>query len=450
MDIKKRYSEIISKTKTFGVERKCVDLNMHSGAPVPDWLPGETLYEIYVRSFSNQGSFNAVKEKLEHIKKLGINLIWLTPIYPIGELGRKGSLGSPYSVKDYFNVNPEYGSNDEFRELINAAHNLDMKVIIDMVPNHVANDYNQLSLKPYLVNRNSQGEPVRKIEDWTDIIDLDYNNPGTREHILNVMRFWITEYDIDGYRCDVAGMVPDSFWDWAAPQLRKMKNDFYLLAEWESPFLHKDSFQSSYDWTLYELMKLVYKGAESVQILLDWVYVKSKLYPKNSLPLRFLENHDKPRSASLFKQEAIKPYLVFLFSIDGLPLIYNGQEIGAKKYPSLFEREPIDWQYRDDELYQLYKKLIQLRKEYPALASKEYLFPDHINKNNAAVFVKNGKDQIILLINFNNQIEEIFLADEFMQSIKNGCVILNTKENQIWQSGKLVLQPLQAVMVKIK
>jgi cyclomaltodextrinase / maltogenic alpha-amylase / neopullulanase len=267
LDYESRFKAIIAKNKIYGIEDRFFDLSKETGASVPSWVEGQTLYEVFVRNFSSSVNFDGVRRRLQTIKDLGVNILWLMPIYPIGQLKRKGLLGSPYAVRDFYAVNPEYGSKQDFKSLVEDIHALDMRVIIDMVPNHVAPDYVELTKHPELLRRNSRGEPDRLISDWTDIVDLDYTSQSTRKHTLDIMQYWISEFAIDGYRVDVAGMVPLEFWEWAIPQLRQIKPELYLLAEWESPLLHRVGFTSTYDWTWHSLMLKVLKGRESAAIL---------------------------------------------------------------------------------------------------------------------------------------------------------------------------------------
>ncbi|RLD16304.1 hypothetical protein DRI50_02165, partial [candidate division KSB1 bacterium] len=198
------YPTIFREMTTFvpqlGVDRTFKNSGAVSGPENPKWILGQTLYEIYVRAFSDGGTFNQVTKRLSNLKELGFNVLWFMPVYPIGKQNRKGSMGSPYAVRDYFTVNPEYGSEEDFKHLIRQAHSLGMHVIIDMVPNHVAADFKELKENPDLVVRDARGEPTRRIKDWTDITDLDYSNPKTREFMRRVMRFWIEAFDVDGYR----------------------------------------------------------------------------------------------------------------------------------------------------------------------------------------------------------------------------------------------------------
>lgn len=400
---KKIYSKFIRRYQIFGIESDYHNLHQVKGPEVPKWLQGQVIYEIYVRAFSKEGTFNAVRNRLSEIKSLEIDVIWFMPIFPIGQVARIGKLGCPYSVRDYFNVNPEYGTQKDFRNLVKSAHDLGMRIIIDLVANHVAHDYVEFRNQPDLVLRDENGIPTRKVSDWSDVVDLDYANKKTWNHVLKIMQFWIKKFDIDGFRCDVAGLVPTEFWEWAVPQIQSIKPDIFLLAEWESPLIHKEVFHSTYDWILYSIMLDVIKGQAPASDLTEWIVVKKSIYPKNSQFLRFLENHDKDRALSLFNNYQLAALLVFIFSIDGLPLIYNGQEIGDKHYLSLFEKESIDWRNKNKSIEVLLKKLIGLRKKYKSLSSKNYHFFEHNHKQHLLIYRKTTDIDLLILINFSEK-----------------------------------------------
>ncbi|MGD9900382.1 MAG: alpha-amylase family glycosyl hydrolase [Calditrichaceae bacterium] len=447
--LRAQFTSIVEKIEDIGIERRFVNLSGYPGPANAVWLPGETLYEIYPRAFSDSGTFKDITGSLPRLKEFGTRFLWLMPIYPIGLVKRKGSSGSPYAVRDYFTVNPEYGTEQDFSNLVTSAHSLGMKIIIDMVPNHVSPDYNELVNNPDFIMRDANGNPARKHAAWTDVVDFNYDNPETRDHVLKIMRFWIEKYDIDGYRVDVAGMVPLSFWKWAVPEIKKIKPDLFLLAEWESPHLHKTAFNSTYDWTLYEWMVKVHIEGAPVETLLEWVRIKTETYPQNSLPLRFIENHDKPRAAGLFKGEAVFAFLTFIYALDGLPLLYNGQEIGAELYSSLFEKEAVAWNSVNFELRDVCHKLISIRKKTPPLYSKLYEFPEHSAKNDVSVFIKSSGESLIVLINFRDTFKEVILNDELIKKVTGGEIIFNTKSKIAVNENKLTLEPYQAVIIKL-
>ncbi len=338
----------------------------------PSWAQDGVIYELYFRAFTPEGTIRAATERLPYLKDLGVTIVWVMPIYPIGEVGRKGSAGSPYAVVDFRKVNPELGTAEDFRAFVNAAHQLGLKVIMDIVPNHGAIDNYLTKEHPDWFMRDEHGNFTREVAEWSDIIDFNYDNPQMRAYMRESMRYWIREFDVDGFRCDVAGMVPLDFWKETIPTLKQEKQDLYLLAEWEDPQLLLAGFHSDYDWTLYHLLKAIRKGEKRTAEAVTLVAEKDSLYPRNALPMRFLENHDEQRSLAVFGPAAIEAYATFLFALPGIPLIYAGQEIGATHRPSLFEKEPVPWDEGDASLLELYRRLIQFRKTHRVFTRGNY------------------------------------------------------------------------------
>ena len=332
------------------------------------WFYGKPLYEIYVRSFTPQGTFEGLRNSLDHIQTLGIKNIWLMPIHPIGELGRKGSAGSPYSVQDYFATGSEYGSKEDFRKLVDDVHARDMHLILDMVMNHSSNDHVEMEKHPDWYMRDEDGNFMREVADWSDVTDWDFSNPKTVKYLTGVLEYWVKEFDVDGYRCDVAGMVPKEFWEHAIPRLKKIKPDIFMLAEWEESWILDAGFNAAYDWTLYHRMKDHATGDIDVDSLWAVIEKTEAAYPEGKLPLRFVENHDEPRSAETFGWPTVQPYATLIFTLPGIPLMYNGQEVGAKNKPSLFEPEPIPWaRHGGTDFMNFYHDLIHLRNSHEVL-----------------------------------------------------------------------------------
>ncbi|RMG61264.1 MAG: alpha-amylase [Calditrichaeota bacterium] len=355
-----------------GTGKPLQDFSRYRIEPAPEWARRGVLYELYVRAFSPEGTFRGAMARLDHLEHLGVDVVWLMPIYPIGQAGRKGSLGSPYSVRDYRAVNPELGSEADFRALVNEIHRRGMKVILDIVPNHSANDHPFMATHPDWFMRDEQGNFTREVPEWSDVTDLNYDNPELRAYMKETLLYWVREFDIDGYRCDVAGMVPLDFWRDALAALKAEKPDIYLLAEWEDPQLLLAGFHSDYDWTLYHLLKDIRHKKNRTAEAVSLVAEKDSLYPRNALPMRFLENHDEERSLSVFGAAGIQAYATFLFTLPGIPLIYAGQEWGELHRPSLFEREPIHWEQADSSLLELYRGLIRMRKTYRCFTEGRY------------------------------------------------------------------------------
>jgi glycosidase len=365
-------SIVLYCTKERGSFEELQDFSTHRLTDAPEWVKRGVIYEIFPRVFSEEGSFKGIEKKLDHIQQLGANIIWLMPIFPIGTQDRKGSLGSPYAVRDLMAINPDYGTGEDLHSLVRAVHQRNMKIILDIVPNHGADDYVLMKDFPegFLTDENSTD--VRKEPDWSDVTDFNFDELRIRQHLKNVFLYWIEEFDIDGYRCDVAGLVPYDFWHELIGELKRLKPDIYLLAEWEDPEILLTGFHSDYGWTEYhDLLDIRLKNQRTARVL-ETVQVKSDFYPQNHITMRFLENHDEKRSLKTFGIQAIEAYTTLLFTLPGIPLIYAGQEIGELETPSLFEKTTLEWENGDLQLLEMYKRNIQMRKNYACLADGYY------------------------------------------------------------------------------
>ncbi len=394
--------KILEDHPLFGIEKEDQNKGHITGLKEPAWVHEGPVYEIFVRNFSPQGTFKKVQDKLPYLKDLGVKTIWLMPIYPIGKIERKGSLGSPYAIRDYTAIDPTYGTRNDLKNLVEAVHRDGMRLILDLVANHMAVDSIWRQNNPEYFLHNENEAITRKISDWTDVIDLDYSNRDLRTQMGEVIRYWVNEFDIDGYRCDVARLVPMDFWEAVYTDLQKIKKDIFLLAEWESANLHQDAFHASYDWSTHFVLQDIYEGKRPAGDAITWVMEKEANYPGNALPLRFTENHDFERTRVKFGSDSFYPFVVFNFILYGLPLIYCGQEIGLKKTPLVFEKDPIDWNQSDEKIFGFYKNLIKIRQKYPALSSHE-LHPIGNDKPDQIVTLeKREKDsRILAVLNFS-------------------------------------------------
>jgi glycosidase len=334
----------------------------------PEWTKNATIYQINTRQFTQEGTFRSAEKHLPRLKELGADILWLMPIHPIGQKNRKGSLGSPYSVQDYYGVNPEFGTLADLKHFVQAAHDQGLHVILDWVANHTAWD-NPLMLKhPDWYARDWKGDfrpsPWR---DWADIIDLDYQQPGLRQYMTDALKYWVAEADIDGYRCDVAGFVPSDFWNNARKELDALKPVF-MLAEWESKDLHAEAFDMTYAWSWYDAMHAIMKGQSDLNRLFTYYSHNEKEMPADALRMLFVSNHDKNAwEGTEFENfgDGLDAVIVLSVLSEGLPLIYNGQEAGNTRRLAFFEKDPIEWKVHP--LGDLYKKLFALKKANTAL-----------------------------------------------------------------------------------
>lgn len=377
------------------------DCSHATGPKAFPWMKEMILYEVYVRDFSDSGDFAGLQKNLDKIQDLGANAIWLMPIHPIGVKNRKGTLGSPYSISNHRGINPEFGDEHDFRALVDEVHSRGMKIIIDLVANHAAHDNVLVNSHPDWFYRDGKNQPVCRVREWSDVIDINYNSSGAWTYMKQTALYWVREFDVDGFRCDVAGMVPLAFWDEIIEELRKIKPDVYMLAEWDQNcHLCEKAFNSDYKGGVYRLMKKIKRGRKPTQQLLNLWLEKRKTYPKNHLPLNFIENHDQVRASRFFGVDGFKPWAVFIFTIPGIPLIYNGQEVGSRKYLSLFEREPIRWERENPDTLKFYKDLIQFRKEQPATRQGSVIpLINDRPKRVVSYLVKQGDSGILCVLN---------------------------------------------------
>lgn len=355
-------------------------VSSHTPAPAhAAWSRQAVIYQINVRQYSQAGTLAAVQADLPRLKQLGVDILWLMPLQPIGKLNRKGTLGSYYSISDYTAVNPEFGSIADAKALVAAAQKLGFKVILDWVANHTAwdhpwtsahKDWYKLNAKGevYAVTFN-EGQPTE--EHWDDVVALDYRSEGLRAAMIDAMRFWVREVGLDGFRCDVASLVPTDFWVRARRELETVKR-LFMLAESDSVELHTSgAFDMTYDWSLPdEVFKKIGKGEAGAPLLKDWLARQPGKYPAEAYRMRFTSNHDfnswHGTDAELYG-DAWQALAVLTFTLPGMPLIYNGQEAGLNKRLAFFEKDPIDWRGRD--LTAFYAKLVALKHRHPALAA---------------------------------------------------------------------------------
>ena len=336
----------------------------------PEWCRDATLYQINTRQFTPEGTFTAAAEHLPRLRDLGVSILWLMPVQPIGERNRKGGLGSPYAVADYYGVNPEFGTGEDLRAFVAAAHDLGLRVILDWVANHTAWDCALVDSHPEWYARDHKGDfTPTPWWDWDDIIDLDYRSPELRRYMTEAMVHWVRTYDLDGFRCDVAGFVPTDFWETARRELEQVKPVF-LLAEWESRDLHRAAFDMTYAWSWNEHLHAIATGQGDVELLRIFYSWDHKAWPDDSIRMMFVSNHDHNAwEGTEYERfgDAVEAAVVLSVVGAGMPLVHNGQEAGLRRRLKFFDRDPIEW--RPDPMGELYRRLIALRRDTPALWS---------------------------------------------------------------------------------
>ncbi|MDX2129102.1 MAG: alpha-amylase family glycosyl hydrolase [Chloroherpetonaceae bacterium] len=382
----------------------------------PDWIKNAVIYEIFIRDFTPAGNISSLTQKLLQIKEMGVTVIWLMPIHPIGEIKRKGSVGSPYSVKDYYEISPDLGTKADFKIFVQEAHQLGLRVMLDWVGNHTSWDHVLMKSHPEYYKRDSSGSIIPPMQDWSDVAALDYSMPELRTYMAEAMLYWVKEFGIDGYRCDVAEMVPFDFWKTAFESIRAVRSDFCALAEGTTPELHLSGFNISYSWNLYEAIKKVFSGKEQPAYFDKLFESESKLFPKGSLRLRFMTNHDKQLEDGTLMEvfhnkDAIKAAGVLVFTVGGaesirsVPLFYNGDEVLNARKLSLFEKAPILWNTAlSEEFTNFYKTLATLRKKHPSLSSGKMTRVKTSSDETVYAFLREeGKDKMVVIINVTNR-----------------------------------------------
>lgn len=403
----------------------------------PEWSYNSSIYEVNIRQYTPEGTFNAFSEHLPKLKKMGVGIIWLMPIHPIGELNRKGTLGSYYSVKDYKGINPNFGTETDFRNLVHKAHDLGMHVIIDWVANHTALDHPWTKTNKDYYTLDSTGNFIHPVPDWSDVIDLNYDNTNMRLAMIDALKYWVREFGIDGYRCDVASMVPNDFWFEAFTELNKLKQVF-MLAESDDPELHKNGFHMTYGWKLLHLMNNFAKGENSISDFFDYFKIEEKKFPKNAFRMNFTTNHDENSwNGTVFKRygKLYKPLSVLISTAKGMPLVYSGQEAGLDKALDFFEKDPIEWKnHPQKEIFTilLNEKIIN-KALWNGERGGEMNFIDTPANSNLLAFYREKEDnRIVVILNLSDSESRIKITSEnllggYTNLFNSEKVVIDTK-----------------------
>ena len=402
------------------------------GESIHDWSKCSNVYEINVRQFSPAGTFAEVEKQIPRLKKMGVEILWLMPIHPIGLKGRKkteNDLGSYYSVQNYRGINPEFGTEKDFQSLVKTAHKEKCKIIIDWVANHSALDHPWVSSHPDFYVHDSSGNIISPF-DWTDVYKLNYKNKALRDSMTESMKYWISKFDIDGFRCDVAEEVPTDFWKSCINKLKENK-DLFMLAEGNKAELHRAGFDATYNWTLMGDMKDLYEKKINLKTFEERVTQNQKSFPSGSLRLNFTSNHDENSwNGTEFEKygDAYKAFAVFAFSAyQSLPLIYNGQEFSNNKRLAFFTKDEIDWS--GSSLVDFYETLLNLKRNNDAMAAD---IPCKRIKTTAdasvlAYIKESDLNRVVVLINMSGETQKFTTKDESVSG-KSFEIFSKTKE----------------------
>lgn len=406
----------------------------------PKTLRNKVMYQVFVRNFSKEGTFDKVREKLDKIKALRTDIIWLMPIHPIGKAKRKGSLGSPYAISNYRAVNPEFGTLDDFKALVDAIHDRGMQCIIDVVYNHTSPDSVLSKEHPEWFYHKEDGSFGNRVGDWTDIIDLDYSNKELWSYQIDTLKMWAEI--VDGFRCDVAPLIPLAFWQKAREEVETVRKGCLWLSESVEPgFITymrgrgltalSDSeiyqaFDLCYDYDVYDEFRACISGKGTLADYVESINRQEYIYPENFVKLRFLENHDQPRARFLIPDTtALMNWTAFTYFQKGMTLIYAGQEYGAVHLPSLFDKDTVDFSDREKykTLAPLMTKLAEIKRD-PLFTDSVYKVWAQEEKFLVATHEKNGKKALgVFSVKADTGYVEVDFPDGFYTNLIDGKTV---------------------------
>jgi len=373
----------------------------------PDWLRSAVVYEIFPRDFSSEGNLNAITAKLDVLQDLGVNVLWLMPIHPVGEKMKKGSLGSPFSVQDFYAINPDYGTTNDFKQLVAEAHKRGMKVVMDIVAGQTSWD-SVLMTHPDFYLHGTNGAIIPPDPAWTDVAGLNYANPDVRHYMIDMMKYWMNGYGVDGFRCDVAPNVPLDFWESARTELEQVNPQVIMFADaGNEPELLVKAFDVDSSWGMIGMMNKVMNSDIPADYIKDQWEHENQLFPQGALHLRFSDNHEETRAVARYGIKGALAAQVFMLTLDGVPLFYNGMEVGdatESADPALFEKMPVFWQCGGrPPLRDIYRDLIKLRKQYPAFYNGQLSWLENTAPAQIITIMRqDAKDQFLVLINLSS------------------------------------------------
>lgn len=387
---------------------------------LPSWAQSSNIYEVNVRQFTPEGTFNAFATHLPRLKNMGVDILWFMPIFPISETKKKGTLGSYYAVTDFKATNPEFGTMEDFQNVIDRAHTLGMKIILDWVPNHTGWDHVWIESNPEFYTQDENGNIIDPVDPatgeswgWTDVADLNYDNPNMRKEMISDMLYWLNEHDIDGFRMDVAHNVPNDFWEDATNQLYAANDSIFMLAESENiDHLNNGYFHAIYGWGMHHLLNDIAKGHKTARYI-DTLLAEKKGIIGQGMYMNFITNHDENSWAGTVEErmgDGADAFAVLATTFDGIPLIYGGQEEPLNKRLEFFEKDNIG--FKTFAKSKLIKTLLTLKKRNRALGNGAFSSPlikvgdsDHIY---AFMKEKDG-DKVAVMVNLSNEKQQIKL-----------------------------------------
>lgn len=409
----------------------------------PDWTKSANIYEVNIRQNTPEGTFNAFREDLPRLKEMGVDIVWLMPIHPIGKKNRKGKLGSYYSIKDYQSVNPNFGTLEDFKALVDSTHKNGMKLIIDWVPNHTAWDHPWVTEHPEYYAKDSTGA-ITYEADWTDIALLNYDNKELWPKMINAMKYWINEADIDGFRVDHASHeIPMAFWEKAVPEIDREKKGLFWLAEWDEPKLHP-VFDASYPWEYFHMTTDVAARDKPLSAINEYMEKEEKRYPEHAYRMYFTTNHDENSWNGTDRElfgDNFQNFAVLAATIDGMPLVYNGQESGLYQQLEFFEKDTINW--KNYKYQDFYATLFDLKDRNEALWNGQYggdfvkLANDKADSVYSFKLVK-GEAEVMVVLNFSGNSYSVNFPEIESETRYTNVF---TGEEQVLGSGAIDMSP---------
>ncbi len=373
----------------------------------PDWLRSAVVYEIFPRDFSSEGNLSGVTASLDELQTLGVNVLWLMPIHPIGEKMKKGSMGSPFSVRDFYAINPDYGTTNDFKQLVTQAHKRRMKVVMDIVAGQTSWD-SVLMAHPEFYLHGPNGAIIPPDPAWTDVAGLNYANPDVRRYMIDMMKYWMTDYGVDGFRCDVAPNVPLDFWEEARAALEQVNPQLIMFADaGNNPELLAKAFDVDSSWGMIGMLNKVMCSGIPADYMKDQWEHENQQFPQGALHLRFTDNHEETRAVARYGMTGALAAQVFMMTLDGVPLFYNGMEAGdatESADPALFEKMPVFWQSGGrPPLRAIYRELINLREQNPAFANGDVDWLENTAPTQVvSILRRDAKDEFLVLINLSS------------------------------------------------
>ena len=383
------------------------------------WIATTNIYEVNIRQYSNEGTFNAFAKALPRLKDMGVEVLWFMPIHPIGKINRKGTLGSYYSIMDFKAVNPELGTETDFKNLVKLAHDAGMKVIMDWVANHAAWDNVWTNNHPEYFVRDDNGNFMPPYN-WTDVIQINHSNAAQQDAMIDAMKYWITNFDIDGFRADLAHLTPLDFWKKARTSIEPLKPDLFWLAESEE-ILYHEVFDATFTWEWMHSTENFYKGNIHLNSLYNVLAKYETAFPATAYRMYFTSNHDENTWNGTGQEkygDMLKALTVFGCTWNGLPMIYSGEEIPNQKRLKFFDKDVIEWNDKY-ELHDFYKTLLALRKNNAALRTADPAVTTfHIitegGKNIMAFLRKNDHDEVLVFLNLSKEKTGFIIKDQLI------------------------------------